>query len=86
MLNNPNVPFANIIMYIQPYLALRSIAGTLMTIGHIAFATSFIINIAGWGRQRSGGPTLFAQPPQATPIELPKADSLMNAPATPLQP
>ncbi|GIW61123.1 MAG: membrane protein [Patescibacteria group bacterium] len=86
MLNNPNVPFANIIMYIQPYLALRSVAGTMMTIGHLAFATLFIINVAGWGRQRSGGPTLFAQPPQLTPRELPNADSLTHAPATHLQP
>jgi cytochrome c oxidase cbb3-type subunit 1 len=61
MLNNPNVPFGNIIRYLQPYLMLRSVAGILLTIGHIAFATLFVMNLAGWGRARTGGPTLFAE-------------------------
>jgi cytochrome c oxidase cbb3-type subunit I len=62
MLNNPNVPFANIIRYLQPYLMIRSIAGILLTTGHLAFATLFVMNLAGWGRVRTGGPTLFAEP------------------------
>jgi cytochrome c oxidase cbb3-type subunit I len=61
MLNNPNVPFGNIIRYLQPYLMLRSVAGILLTTGHIAFATLFVMNLAGWGRARSGGPTLFTE-------------------------
>jgi cytochrome c oxidase cbb3-type subunit 1 len=62
MLNNPNVPFGNIIRYIQPYLMLRSVAGGLLTIGHVAFAVLFVMNLGGWGKKRTGGPTLFAEP------------------------
>jgi cytochrome c oxidase cbb3-type subunit 1 len=67
MLNNPNVPFGNIVRYLQPYLMLRSVAGVLLTIGHLSFATLFVMNLAGWGRARSGGPTLFAQPGEPRP-------------------
>lgn len=62
MNNNPDVPFARIVLYTQPHLLARSVAGTLLTVGHLTFATSFVMNLAGWGRQRAGGPTLFAQP------------------------
>jgi cytochrome c oxidase cbb3-type subunit I len=34
----------------------------LLTTGHVAFAISFVINLAGWGKQRSGGPTFFVEP------------------------
>ena len=40
----------------------RSLAGILLTTGHIAFAISFVMNLAGWGKQRSGGPTFFVEP------------------------
>jgi cytochrome c oxidase cbb3-type subunit 1 len=63
MLNNPNVPFGNIIRYIQPYLFLRTMAGVLLSVGHIAFATLFIMNLGGWGKQRIGGPTYFSEMP-----------------------
>lgn len=66
MLNNPNIPFANIVTYTLPFLFSRSIAGTLMTIGHLAFATLLVLNLCGWGRQR-GGPTYFAEPAAAEP-------------------
>lgn len=62
MLNNPNVPFANIVNYTLPYLFSRSIAGTLMTAGHLAFTVLFVMNVAGWGQQRAGGPTFFVEP------------------------
>ena len=32
---------------------LRSVAGILLTVGHLAFATLFVMNLAGWGRQRT---------------------------------
>jgi cytochrome c oxidase cbb3-type subunit I len=67
MLNNPNVPFGNIIRYLQPYLMLRSVAGVLLTVGHLAFAMLFVMNLAGWGRARSGGPTLFTEPGEPRP-------------------
>jgi cytochrome c oxidase cbb3-type subunit 1 len=28
----------------------------------VAFALSFVMNLAGWGRQRTGGPTFFVEP------------------------
>jgi cytochrome c oxidase cbb3-type subunit 1 len=82
MLNNPNVPFANIVMYVQPYLALRTVAGTIMTIGHIAFTTLFVINIAGWGRHRSSGPTLFSQPPLPVSSPWPSTTNIIGTPST----
>lgn len=63
MLNNPNVPFGNIVNYLLPFLMSRSIAGILMTIGHLCFATLVMMNVMGWGKKRSGGPTFFQEPP-----------------------
>jgi cytochrome c oxidase cbb3-type subunit 1 len=60
--NNPAVPLANVTGYTLPYLFCRSAAGTLLTVGHLAFAASFVMNLAGWGRRRSGGPTFFVEP------------------------
>jgi cytochrome c oxidase cbb3-type subunit 1 len=62
MLNNPNVPFANIVQYLLPYLFARSVAGVLMTVGHLAFATLLVMNLTGRGRPRTGGPTYFVEP------------------------
>ncbi|AWM40846.1 hypothetical protein GobsT_06000 [Gemmata obscuriglobus] len=62
MMNNPDVPFARIVLYTQPHLLGRSLAGALLTVGHLAFAVSFAANVGGWGQRRSSGPTLFAQP------------------------
>lgn len=68
MMNNPDVPFAKIVEYLRPHLFTRSVAGTLLTVGHLAFATSFVMNLAGWGKQRAGGPTFFIEPAEsATP-------------------
>jgi cytochrome c oxidase cbb3-type subunit 1 len=62
MKNNPDVPFGKIIEYLISYLFTRSVGGVLMTIGHCAFTISFVMNLAGWGRARTGGPTLFVEP------------------------
>jgi cytochrome c oxidase cbb3-type subunit 1 len=61
MQNNPYVPLANIIGYLLPHWLTRSIAGSLMVVGHLAFAVSFVMNLGGWGKQRSGGPTYFVE-------------------------
>ncbi len=58
MMNNPDIPFMDIVHYTIPWLASRSVAGTLMTIGHVVFA--YLL----WRilRDDSGllhGPTLF---------------------------
>lgn len=62
MMNNPDIPQGNITAYTLPYLFTRSMAGILLTTGHLAFATSFVMNLAGWGKKRTGGPTLFVVP------------------------
>jgi len=67
MLNNPNVPIGNIVNYLLPYFFNRSIAGVLLTIGHVAFAVSFVMNLAGWGKKRVGGPTYFVQAATTSP-------------------
>lgn len=38
MMNDPRVPFLKIVAYTQPYLVARSVSGSLMTVGHLAFA------------------------------------------------
>src|SRR5262249_40246941 len=65
MMNNPNVTFDRIIAYLRPFLALRSVGGGLMGTGHLAFAILLTMNLMGWGRQRSGGPTYFVEREQA---------------------
>jgi cytochrome c oxidase cbb3-type subunit 1 len=65
MMNNPSVPWANIVNYLKPYLFGRTVAGILLTVGHLAFATSFVMNLGGWGKKRTGGPTYFVEPPTA---------------------
>ena len=62
MQNNPNVPWANVLGYLKPYLWERMAAGILMTVGHAALATSLILNLTGWGVKRAGGPTYFVEP------------------------
>ena len=62
MLNNPNVPFGKIVEYLRPFLFIRSVAGVLLAIGHCAFSASFVLNLAGWGQRRAGGPTFFVAP------------------------
>ncbi len=80
MLNNPNVPFATITRYLLPYLFSRSVAGILLTVGHLAFATLFVVNVAGWGRGRNGGPTFFVEPEETTPTPGTAERVLMPAP------
>ncbi|MFT5735301.1 MAG: cytochrome c oxidase cbb3-type subunit 1 [Planctomycetota bacterium] len=58
MMNNPDVPFMDVVQRMIPYLWSRSIAGTLMTIGHFSFA------VLVWKMIRREGawlvePTLF---------------------------
>ncbi len=64
MLNNPRVPFGNVTDYTKAYLFGRSVGGALLSVGHVAFAVLFVMNVGGWGRQRTGGPTYFSDPPR----------------------
>jgi cytochrome c oxidase cbb3-type subunit I len=68
MLNDPNVPFGNIVTYLLPFLFTRSVAGCLMGVGHIAFAILLVANLAGWGRKRGQGPTYFVAPAANEPV------------------
>lgn len=57
-MNNPDIPFLKVVEMTIPWLWSRSIAGTLMTVGHVAFA------ILVWKMLRRDGewltgPTLF---------------------------
>lgn len=58
MMNNPDVPFMDVVKYTIPWLASRSIAGTLMTIGHVVFALLVWRILRGSGEDLQG-PTLF---------------------------
>jgi cytochrome c oxidase cbb3-type subunit I len=60
MLNDPDVPFLDIVRYTLPFLWSRSFAGILMTVGHIAFAILCFKMFLLRARQ-GGGPTLLGK-------------------------
>jgi len=60
-LQNAAIPFLDIVRKTIPYLYVRTGAGILMTIGHIAFAISFFRVVLGKTRPE-GTPTLLATP------------------------
>ena len=47
MLNNPEIPFLDIVDAMVPWLMSRSVAGILLTIGHLAFAIHIAWMLAG---------------------------------------
>lgn len=57
-MNDPDVPFLRIVAQMVPYLQWRSVAGSLMTVGHVAFAFLVLQMVRGQGRPMPG-PTLF---------------------------
>lgn len=61
-------PFIEIVRMTIPYLQARSVAGTMMTLGHICFAALFVLNLLHVGRRREG-PTMFAEKPVAEGAE-----------------
>lgn len=65
MMNDPGVPFMRIVEYLKPYLAARSLAGILMTAGHVVFAWLFwrILHTSNFSFT---GPTLFTTRPPRT--------------------
>ena len=58
MMNDPGVAFLRVVEYTKPYLVARSLAGTLMTAGHIAFAI-LMFRILYTSSVSLVGPTLF---------------------------
>ncbi|MEA3208462.1 MAG: cytochrome c oxidase cbb3-type subunit [Chthoniobacter sp.] len=61
-LQNADMPFLDIVRRTIPYLYLRTWAGILIAIGHVAFAISFIRVLRGRTRPE-GEPTLLAAHP-----------------------
>lgn len=60
-LNTKETPILEIVQLTLPYLRMRSWAGLMMTIGHIAFAISFIGILLNF-KNKGVEPTLFAKP------------------------
>jgi cytochrome c oxidase cbb3-type subunit 1 len=56
-----DVPFIQIVRNTLPYLWARSVAGSLMVIGHVVFAALVVMNVWGVGKPRVG-PTYFVEP------------------------
>jgi cytochrome c oxidase cbb3-type subunit I len=69
MMLDPKVPFIEVVRYTVPYLWGRSAAGTLMTVGHLAFATLFVMNLFHLGRPRTE-PTLMTDDTEGYAREL----------------
>ena len=42
-----------------PYLTARSVGGSLMVLGHFAFATNMVSILAGRGAKRTAGPAVL---------------------------
>ncbi len=61
MMNDPDIPFVHIVQYTLPFLQGRSVAGVLLTIGHVAFAISVWQMLRGKG-DAMAGPTLLLRP------------------------
>lgn len=54
------VPFIQIVQSTIPYLVTRTVAGVMLTLGHIVFAILVYMNVRGYGAVRSG-PTYFVE-------------------------
>jgi len=59
-MNQKETPFLDIVALTMPYLKLRTVSGSLMTLGHLAFFVSFFWMIASH-RASTGEPTLFTK-------------------------
>jgi len=60
-MNDPDVPFLDIVEYTVPFLFSRSVAAVLMTVGHIAFFVLLFRMLFAPGERREG-PTLLGTP------------------------
>lgn len=61
-MNDPTVTWVTILNYLQPFLISRSIAGVLMTIGHVAFAILVFQILRGVGHAMPGAIRLDQEP------------------------
>lgn len=60
MMNNPEVGFLEVVRYTVPYLWSRSLAGVLMTAGHLVFAYH-LLKLASPSARWIRGPALFGR-------------------------
>ncbi len=63
-MNNPDIAFIDTVKHTLQYLELRSYAGVLMTIGHIAFAINFTWILLKPRKAGTTAPTLFRTGPE----------------------
>lgn len=57
----PKYEFLQIVQNMIPYLFSRSVAGIIMTVGHLAFLVNLIWIIVGWGVKEREVPVMFGQ-------------------------
>lgn len=57
---DPARSFMESVTLTQPYLQARSVGGSLMTLGHLVFATHFLMMVTREGPRRDGAPQLPA--------------------------
>ncbi len=62
-MNNPDIPFMDVVRNTLDYLWIRSAAGILITIGHIAFAVNFTWMLLKPRESSATAPTLFRNAP-----------------------
>jgi cytochrome c oxidase cbb3-type subunit 1 len=64
---DPKITFNAVLDATKPFLWMRSVSGIILTVGHVVFATLFVMMLLRSGKRR-GGATYFQQP-QATEPE-----------------
>ena len=75
MMNDSNIPFLRIVQYTKPFLQSRSVAGTLMTIGHVVFAF-LVFRILRESTVPLPGPTIFGARRKSGRATQPVGDTL----------
>lgn len=63
-MNNPNIPFIDTVKHTIQYLEMRSYAGVLITVGHVAFAVNFTWMLIRPRTVGATAPTLFRTGPE----------------------
>ncbi len=64
-MNNPNIPFLDIVRFTLPYLHARTLAGLLLLCGHVAFVVNVVWMLRGSYVRSETGPTLLSPVPNS---------------------
>jgi cytochrome c oxidase cbb3-type subunit 1 len=70
-MNNASIPFLEVVRHTVPWLFARSVAGIIMTIGHLAFAVNFGWMLLAPRPAGATAPTLFRPAPAASAASAP---------------